>query len=210
MVQCLNECPRIKDKSDSFYRRQIFIQFEKCFTGHERMYIKNDYLHRREVLEYVMKKVLEMNYYALSEPASCRSALEEYKDFNDPVRQFCDEMFDLFTWDLVPFSFLYDLFKAWFRKNSPNGQIQGKNTFIADVLNILDNYPEWFCPGRSTALRPGKKMDRPEHLIEEYGLVDWKNKLYIGDDIDRICVPTLKTTYNGLLRYTNGVDDDED
>ena len=27
MVQCLNEFPRIKDKSDSFYRRQLFIPF---------------------------------------------------------------------------------------------------------------------------------------------------------------------------------------
>lgn len=210
MVQCLNEFPRIKDKSDSFYRRQIFIQFDKCFTGHERTYIKSDYLHRKEVLEYVLFKVLNMDFYELSEPASCRSALEEYKDFNDPVRQFCDEMFDSFVWDMLPFSFLYDLFKAWFRKNSPNGTIQGKNTFIADILNILDNYPDWYCTGRSNPLRPGKRMNKPEPLIEEYGLVDWKNKLYIGDDTDRICVPTLKSTYNGLLRYVNDVDDDEE
>ena len=81
MVQCLNEFPRIKDKSDSFYRRQIFIPFNKCFTGVERKYIKNDYLHRPEVLEYVMFKVLNMNYYTLDEPASCRTALEEYKGF---------------------------------------------------------------------------------------------------------------------------------
>lgn len=40
MVQCLNEMPRIKDKSDSFYRRQLFIPFTKCFTGEERKYIK--------------------------------------------------------------------------------------------------------------------------------------------------------------------------
>ena len=43
MVQCLNELPRVKDKSDSFYRRQLFIPFTKCFTGAERKYIKNDY-----------------------------------------------------------------------------------------------------------------------------------------------------------------------
>ena len=48
MVQCLNKLPRIKDKSDSFFRRQLFILFTKCFTGVERKYIKNDYLHRQE------------------------------------------------------------------------------------------------------------------------------------------------------------------
>ena len=46
MVQCLNEMPRIKDRSDSFFRRQLFVPFTKCFTGAERKYIKTDYLHR--------------------------------------------------------------------------------------------------------------------------------------------------------------------
>lgn len=53
MVQCLNEFPRVKDKSESFYRRQLFVPFTKSFTGAEKKYIKDDYLQRREVLEYV-------------------------------------------------------------------------------------------------------------------------------------------------------------
>ena len=210
MVQCLNEYPRIKDKSDSFYRRQIFIPFNKCFTGVERKYIKNDYLHRPEVLEYVMFKVLNMNYYTLDEPASCRTALEEYKDFNDPVRQFMDEIMPQLVWDLVPFSFLYDLYKSWFRKNSPNGQIQGRNTFIMDIMNLLPNYTEWYCMGRTTAVRPGKKMDEPELLIAEYGLKEWENGNYSGADLSKLCRPTLKSTYNGLLRHIVTIDDDEE
>lgn len=206
MVQCLNEFPRIKDRSDSFYRRQLFIPFDKCFTGKERKYIKTDYLHRQEVLEYVLYKVLNMNFYTLSEPASCRTALEEYKDYNDPVRQFLDEMLPQLVWDLVPFSFLYELYKAWFRKNSPNGSIQGRNTFITDVLNILSNYSEWYCQGRTTPIRPGNKMSQAEHLIAEYGLQEWMNPTYKGGDIDQICSPKLKSTYNGLLRYTSGGD----
>lgn len=51
MVQCINEMPRIRDRSDSFYRRQLFIPFGKCFTGTERTYIKSDYLSRKDVLE---------------------------------------------------------------------------------------------------------------------------------------------------------------
>lgn len=203
MVQCLNEFPRIRDKSDSFYRRQLFIPFEKCFTGQERKYIKNDYLHRSDVLEYVMYKVLNMNFYTLSEPASCKTALEEYKEFNDPVRQFLDDMLPQVRWDLVPFSFLYDLYKAWFRKNSPNGSLQGKNTFIMDVTNLLPNYKDWYCIGRQTSIRPGHMMDMPEPLIAEYNLEDWKNPTYTGGDINRICMPQLKVTYNGIRRYSN-------
>lgn len=204
MVQCLNEFPRIKDKSDSFYRRQLFIPFDKCFTGRERKYIKNDYLHRPEVLEYVMYRVLSMNYYTLSEPLSCKQALEEYKDFNDPVRQFMDEMLPQLKWDMAPFSFLYDLYKSWFRKNSPNGSIQGRNTFITDIINLLTPDCGWFCQGRTTAIRPGKRMDGPEPLITEYGLTDWMSKTYIGGDTNRISTPTLKASYNGLLRMNNG------
>ena len=210
MVQCLNEFPRIKDKSDSFYRRQLFIPFDRCFTGRERKYIKNDYLHRPEVLEYVLYKVLTMNFYTLSEPASCKNALDEYKEFNDPVRQFLDEMFPQFVWDLVPFSFLYDLYKSWFRKNSPNGTIQGRNTFINDVLNLLGDYPDWYCMGRTVAVRPAQKMNKPEPLICEYGLVDWKNPNYTGGSVDKASLPALKSSYNGLLRYasTSTTDDD--
>lgn len=200
MVQCLNEFPRIKDKSDSFYRRQIFIPFDKCFTGRERKYIKNDYLHRPEVLEYVLYKVLTMNFYTLSEPASVRDALEEYKEYNDPVRQFMDEMLPQLVWDLVPFSFLYDLYKAWFKKTSPSGSLQGRNTFINDVLKLLDNYPDWYCRGSKVMTRPGKKMDAHEHLIVEYDLEDWQNPMYTGRDIDKICEPKLKQGYRGILR----------
>ncbi|MCR4657673.1 MAG: DUF5906 domain-containing protein [Lachnospiraceae bacterium] len=200
MVQCLNEPPRVKDKSDSFYRRQLFIPFEKCFTGKERKYIKDDYLHRPEVLEYVLYRVLHMNFYELSEPAACRDALEEYKEYNDPVRQFMDEMSPQFAWDLLPFSFLFALYQAWFKKNNPSGIIQGKHMFISDLLHILKDYPDWYCQGKSVSIRPGHRMDKKEYLIRDYDLRDWQNPVYTGQDPDKICDPKLKSSYYGLLR----------
>ena len=203
MVQCLNEFPRIRDKSDSFYRRQLFIPFEKTFTGHERKYIKDDYLHRSEVLEYVMYKVLHMNYYTLSEPQACADVLNEYKEFNDPVRQFFEEMQDDFAWDLLPFQFLYELYKAWFRKNTPSGSIQGKNKFITEIVNITKNSKTWYCIDKSKTIRSKDKMSKPEPLIAKYGLDDWKDPTYTGNDTNRICQPKLQDFYRGLLRYDN-------
>lgn len=200
MVQCLNEFPRIRDKSDSFYRRQLFIPFDRCFTGQERKYIKNDYLHRQEVLEYVLYKVLNMNYYSLSEPETCKQVLASYKEFNDPVRQFFDELESQFVWNLLPFSFLYDLYKVWFKKNSPSGSLQGRNTFINDLINVVNHSDNWYCLDRNSKIRTGHLMDGPEPLIEQYDLTDWKNSQYIGKDTTKICSPVLAPNYRGIQR----------
>lgn len=200
MVQCLNELPRVKDKSDSFYRRQLFIPFTKCFTGAERKYIKNDYLKRKEVLEYVLYRVLHMDYEEFTVPEECKNALEEYKEFNDPVRQFMDEIMEQLQWDLVPFTFLYDLYKSWHAKAYPSGSIQGKNTFIKDVLNLIRESDTWYCDNKSNKIRPEHRMDKPEPLIWDYKLEDWYNPNYKGGDVNKICKPALKANYRGILR----------
>ena len=201
MVQCLNEFPRIRDKSDSFYRRQLFVPFNKCFTGIERKYIKQDYLNRKEVLEYVLYKVLHMDYYTLSEPEACKRVLKEYKEFNDPIRQFWEEMADNFVWDFLPFSFLYDLYLQWFRKNVPSGSPQGRNTFINDLLNTIAQDSDWYCNDKTTTVRVGNDMSKPEPMIIEYNLNSWKNPSYHGNDENKIATPAAKLKYRGIKRY---------
>ena len=199
MVQCLNEMPRIKDKSDSFFRRQLFIPFDKCFTGVERKYIKKNYLHRQEVLEYVLFRVLNMNYYELANPATCQKALEQYREFNDPVLQFASEVMPQFAWSLVPREFLYDLYKSWYTQNIGKSGLPGRNTFYADFQRALKDYPEW--QWSNERMRVNRRMDDPELLILEYKLDEWKNKFYNGMDPDRICiVQPQKDRYSGLYR----------
>ena len=203
MVQCLNEMPRIKDKSDSFFRRQLFIPFTKCFTGTERRYIKHDYLHRREVLEYVLFRVLNMNYNELSTPQACKDALAEYREFNDPILQFVDEILPQLQWDLVPFTFLYDLYRKWFDKNIPSGSAQSRNTFIKDLLIAIKNNNIWYCKDKNTKIKTSNRMDKPEPLIMEFDLKQWMNNNYKGNDVNKICKPSaLSQSYRGLIRYS--------
>ena len=61
MVQCINGMPKVKDKSNSFYRRQLVVPFLKNFQGAERRYIKDEYLARKDVLEYILWRVLNMD-----------------------------------------------------------------------------------------------------------------------------------------------------
>ena len=140
-----------------------------------------------------------MNYYEFIEPDSCKSLLDEYKIFNDPIRQFLDEMLSECIWDLLPFGFLYELYKSWFKKNSPSGEVKGKNLFIKDVQNIMINDTIWDVK-KDMPIPVCHYMDTPELLIIEYDLNDWKNPIYRGTDFNKICSPKLKGSYRGLLR----------
>lgn len=199
MVQCVNSLPRFSDKSESLSRRLLMIPFEKCFTGRERKYIKSDYLKRPDVLEYVLYKVLhDTSYYVFDEPTACKDLLDEYKEFNDPVCQFLNEILPELKWDLVPFAFLYALYKAWFMRNNPNGQIHSRNSFKKEVKSLLINNFEWRVS--DNPYPTGNLMDELEPLIMEYDLKDWMNADYRGNDIKKICTPSLKKSYRGLLR----------
>ena len=200
MIQCLNEFPRFRDRSNSFYRRQLFVEFDKCYTGAEKPIIKDDYLSRPEVLEYVLYKVLNMNYYQLSEPAACRELLEDLKESNDPVRQFMNEFSDQFVWDLLPFTFLYDLYKEWFHRVNPGGAILSRPAFIRELIDIVKDHPVWMCKGKKHQEAPKHMMDAPELLIAKYGLKDWMNPNYKGPDLNNTCYTALSTSYRGLLR----------
>lgn len=202
MVQCLNEMPKVRDKSNSFFRRQLFIPFTKCFEGAERKYIKDDYLKRKDVLEYVMFKVLNMNYYELSVPEKCKDALAEYKEFNDPVRQFMSDIMSQLQWDFVPSQFLYDLYKAWYNKNVSDNQTYSKQVFWKAFLAILTEknsvYADTWSYNKGQD-RPKGMMDKPEWLIEEYDLKDWYNPVYKGADKAKRCCPATQDRYRGYI-----------
>jgi len=208
MVQCMNEMPRVKDKSDSFARRQLFIPFTKCFTGHERKYIKNDYLRRPEVLEYVLYKVLNMDYYSLDTPQACQAALDEYKEYNDPVRQFFNEFVMEASWDILPFELLYQGYQRWFKDNNPSGTPQNKKSFTKDIIIVANQSDEWACQGQRVQMRIGNKMSCCEPLLDIYDLKTWQNptKQLAGNSMEERCTPEpgqYKDRQRGIYRLDN-------
>lgn len=178
MVQCLNDAPAIKDKSESFYRRQLFIKFSKSFTGAERRYIKDDYLARPEVLEYVLNRVLHMNYYTLSEPQAVIDALEEYKQDNDPVRAFWNEVKNEYSWEILPKQFVYDHYRAWLLRNIPNSKPLGKKKVIDTIIELVRAEPNgrWRIDNPDAQHVVGARMAMPEMMIYEYDIIDWANR----------------------------------
>lgn len=213
MVQCLNEFPRVKDKTESFYRRQLPVPFTKCFTGTEITEIKDDYLRRPEVLQYILHTVLHMDHYTLSEPEPVAEALAQFKIHNDPVRAYFAEFEPLFVWDLLPSGFLYDHFRNWSNMTNPNGSVIGKNTFLDSLKEIAVTTGRWAWTAKT---RTKGRMDSPEPLIKDYDLQGWMNPMAKGsNDVNRLCLPILRTAEPGLLRVgprmvSAGDDDGED
>lgn len=200
IIQPLNSKLRLKDKSDSFWRRALMIPFTRSFTGHERSYIKNDYMHRPEVLEYVLKEALHLNVQQLSNPAACQALLSEQKTYNDPVRAFWEEHEEQFAWDMLPFRFLYDLFVAWSTAYNPTGRPVARTTFVDDLIEIVADSEVFYSTDKSHRIRPSGRMDGPELLIGEYDLVKWMNPMARGsNEPAKKCLPLLATNYTGAL-----------
>lgn len=141
IVQCLNDAIRVQDISESFYRRCLFIAFETSYTGHENKHIKDEYMSRTDVLEYVLYRVLHMNCYHFSEPAACKNALSEYKVSNDVVLQWWQETAEDWRWDLLPWQFLYECFKHWFENNNRSGRVPSRRAFIDRMRKLQKTMP---------------------------------------------------------------------
>lgn len=205
MVQCVNDTPRFRDKSGSLYRRQLIIPFDKSFTGAERKYIKQDYMHRTEVLEYVLYRVLSGNFYELSEPAAVRAALHQYKIENDPVRAFAEEFLDRVVWDLLPWRFLYALYRAWLTKDQPSNPPLGYNKFIKHLTLILQEAVSesegygWFVT--PAAVRTKNRILGEEPLAVEYNLDQWFDIQPVNGSIRKVGTPhNIPISTRGLLR----------
>ena len=205
IIEAINELPRVADSTESFYRRQIYIPFEKNFIGNERKYIKEDYLKRKSVLEYVVFKVLNMpDYYDFDIPKACQLLIEDVKSENDPVRRFVQEMFpELGAWELYPSRFLYDLYRSWYVKTvSENRDACSMDVFVKQLRRLLRDGVNTDWVFSDTPIRSTGKMDNPEFLIAEYDLKDWYNSNYTGNDLYKRCDPTnnLKTLYRGIVK----------
>jgi putative DNA primase/helicase len=202
MVQCLNEFPQVKDKTNSFNRRQLFIPMNKSFEGVERKYIKTDYLFRQDVLEYVLFKVLNTNFYTLSTPEASKEILEEFKSNNDPLYDFTSIILEDLAWDVVPTDFLYDLYEAWYLKNvSKKGQIGSKIKFKREVETIIQQkFKDKWEYHKGQYRMTVTDITNPEPYIAQYKLEDWYADT-TSTNVDKLSKPNLAgRRYSGVFK----------
>ena len=217
-VFCVNELPSSKDKSESFYRRFVAIPFLKRYTGaNENTAIKNDYVKRREVLEYVAHRALMMPLFdAFITPAVCEDLLGEIRVENDPVLQFAEEFLPQFRWDLLPWKFIYAVYAAWMKKEVPSGHAVGLREFNKRMTAYVDATPEcgWIVPrgadGRQKTIRTHDKILGEEPLAVEYDLSNWFDIQPVNGSMCKIGLPhNMPVSTRGLLRASVVLSDDD-
>lgn len=218
-VFCANELPSSKDKSESLYRRFIPIPFLKRYVGaDENKAIKDDYVKRPEVLEYVAYKALMMPLFdTFTEPAVCKKLLNQIRVENDPVLQFAEEFLPQFVWDLLPWKFLYGVYSAWMRKEVPNGRAVNSREFNKRLSAYVDDNPScgWVVPrgadGKQIPMRTEKRIVGNEPLAVGYDLSDWFDLQPVGGSMCKIGIPhNIPLMARGLLRAGTSPTDDED
>ena len=200
VVQCINGFPKVKDQSPSFLRRIVMVKMDQNFEGKEKKYIKQDYITRKEVLEYILKKLLLMDISedTVEVPVSSAQLLQEYREYNDPVFEFWNEFKDEFVWNLLPYVFLYDLFNQWFKKLHPSGKPMSYKQFVQNLRSAADTSGGWDTSNMQ--VRSLGRMDAPEYLIIDWDLEDWMNGTYSGNDWKLKVSGKRKVSYRGLQR----------
>lgn len=114
VIQSTNFLPKFRNKSNGTYRRLLIVPFNKSFTAdNDNWKIKDDYIKRKDVLEYVLKIALSLNFDKFDEPKATKGLLDDFKISNDNVLAFVNDMFEEFVSDFLPTTFLSALYRAW-------------------------------------------------------------------------------------------------
>ncbi|WP_166626826.1 phage/plasmid primase, P4 family [Jeotgalicoccus sp. S0W5] len=114
VIQSTNKMPRFRSLNDSIFRRMVIVPFENRFLGsNKNRDIKDDYIKRKDVLEYVMYKALQLDFERFSEPKASIAAKEQYHIDNDPLKEFKVNEFDNWNIDEVPKDIVFDAYEAF-------------------------------------------------------------------------------------------------
>ena len=219
-LQCFNEYPNVCDNTGSFARRLLLLNWEKHFDKKtENRNIKDDYIGRKEVLEYVLKKVLLMgDIQILPEPKPVQDAISRYIDDTVPyshfIKEFClpdDDGLIKLRWKRMPIQFLYDLYSEWHKNQYQMKAAETAPTFKNLLCNDKELQSYWdinprraywskkdlidllkAASGRKNT-DSGDEKKNPyvsEPLINDYNLAKWKNRNHPDKQKDDwVCVP---------------------
>lgn len=136
IIQSTNEMPKIKNKTKGTYRRLLIIPFNASFEGNgDNWKIKEEYICRADVLQYVLNKAVNMDFEKFCEPDISKEMLKSYQQENDPLVDFKENVFDQFGLNRVPFYIIYSCYHGFCMQN--NFKPLSKIKFSKQFENLL-------------------------------------------------------------------------
>ena len=136
VIQSTNAMPVFKNKSNGTYRRIVIIPFKKAFgIKDDNWAIKDDYINRKEVLEYVLWKAINLDFDRFSEPKATQERMQEFKEENNTVYKFLNEYLSDVVSTRIPVRFLWDVYRSWCHEG--NHTIPKKSNFEKELAQNL-------------------------------------------------------------------------
>lgn len=138
VIQSCNGLPNFHNKGGTM-RRIIIVPFNNHFDGdHDNWKIKDDYLNRQDVLEYVLYQALQLDFEKFDIPSASKEALNNFELDNDPLVGFKTEFFNHIDVERIPTRFLHEYYRAYCKVNGFKPLSHPK--FTRRFLKLVPNY----------------------------------------------------------------------
>lgn len=168
IVQSMNGLPRFKDDSDALLRRIKIIKFNHQYNDSTaNKDIKEKYIKDKRLLEWILSKVIIMDFDFMTDTEESRQEIKELKIANDPVAYYVNEYVDDIKSARVPTMYHFKLFQATSDYEN-NPQKMKQSTFTRRLKPLLEAKGYTYSKNNLAPLTYWNVDD--EKLLEKYDI----------------------------------------
>lgn len=168
IVQSMNGLPRFKDDSDALLRRIKIIKFNHQYNDKTaNKDIKEKYIKDKRLLEWILSKVIIMDFDFMIDTEESRQEIKELKIANDPVAYYVNEHLDDLKSKRLPIVFLFKHFQATSDYEN-NPQKMKQQTFTRRIRPLLESKGYTYSRNSLAPLTYWNTDD--EKLLEQYDI----------------------------------------
>ena len=168
IVQSMNGLPRFKDDSDALLRRIKIIKFNHQYNDSTaNKDIKEKYIKDKRLLEWILSKVIVMDFDFMTDTEESQQEIKELKIANDPVAYYVNEYVDDIKSARVPTMYHFKLFQATSDYEN-NPQKMKQSTFTRRLKPLLEAKGYTYSKNNLAPLTYWNVDD--EKLLEKYDI----------------------------------------
>lgn len=161
LIFSANEIPKVRDKSEGWYRSFAIIDFPNTFKPGDKNYDKDLVNKLLKELPGILNWALEgLETYRsrgkFNVPGKIEEAVQDYKHHNDNILSFLDEKTILFDEGLIPRDKLYSVYKKYCNRNGYNPS--GKKTFGKRLIDLGYKSESKYHEGKTRGCYTGIKL----------------------------------------------------